>query len=309
MKKYSIILSLALLTMGLSSCLKDDLVSDQTYGMINVDAAKVAQLPTAAKPFALLLENKATTLDLVQVSLAQSEPAAEDVVVTLSMDQTDAKVKANNDDPTKSKIATFPSDKYTLPSGLNVTIPKGSRSAYLRLTLNPQDLNPALPYVLAFRIVGVNKPEYVISGNYNTTLVTLSAKNSWDGIYAMNAGSLVQRYSAPGVPTVGDALNGNISTNPDVTLSTIDATTVEITNLKWAGGTSNIGGIDNLRAVVDPATNLVTMKALGNTTLKNIAGKVNKYDPATKTFTLNFDWNQTAAPREVSLVIKYKKSR
>ncbi|SDG06204.1 protein of unknown function [Pedobacter terrae] len=308
MKKYSIILSLALLTMGLSSCLKDDLVSDQKYGMINVDAAKVAQLPSVSSAFALLLENKSTSLNFVEVSLAQSEPAAEDVVVTLSTDQTDAKVTANNSDPNNSKIAAFPSNKYTLPNGLKVTIPKGSRSGYLKLNLNQQDLSPATPYVLAFRIVSVDKPEYVISGNYNTSLVTVSAKNTWDGIYAMNAGSSVQRYSAPGVPTVGDALNGSLAANPDLTLSTVDATTVLIANLRWANG-NGVAGIDNLQAVIDPATNLVTMKALGNATLKNIPGKDNKYDPATKTFTLNFDWNQTAAPRAVSLVIKYKASR
>lgn len=307
MKKYSIILSLALLTMGLSSCLKDDLVSDQKYGMINVDAAKVAQLPTASSAFALLLENKTTSLDFVQVSLAQSEPAAEDVVVTLSTDQTDAMVAENNADPDNSTIAAFPSNKYTLPNGLKVTIPKGSRSGYLKLNLNQQDLSPATPYVLKFRIVSVDKSEYVVSGNYNTSVVTVSAKNNWDGIYAMNAGSSVQRYSAPGVPTV-DALNGSLAANPDLTLSTVDATTVLIGNLRWANG-NGVAGIDNLQAVIDPATNLVTMKALGNATLKNIPGKDNKYDPATKTFTLNFDWNQTSAPRVVSLVIKYKAAR
>ena len=52
------------------------------------------------------------------------------------------------------------------------------------------------------------------------------------------------------------------------------------------------------------------MKALGNATLKNIPGAVNSYNPATKTFTLNFDWNQTVNPRVVTgLVLKYKSAR
>ncbi|MDT4886891.1 hypothetical protein FQZ97_1232940 [compost metagenome] len=90
---------------------------------------------------------------------------------------------------------------------------------------------------------------------------------------------------------------------------TVDANTVEITNLRWAGGTSGVAGIDNLRATIDPATNLVTMTALGNATLANRAGYENKYDPATKTLTLNFDWNQTANAREIGLVIQWVADR
>ncbi|SFA43290.1 protein of unknown function [Pedobacter suwonensis] len=308
MKKYSILLSLGLLTMGLSSCLKDDMIDDQKYGMINLDANKLAQLPVTSNAFALLLENKTTTLDFLQVSLASSEPATEDVTVTLSTDQTDAQIAAYNT-ANGASVMKFPSDKYTLPNGLKVTIPKGSRSAYLKLTTNQSGLDPAHPYALAFRIVGVDKPEYVISGNYNTTLVRVSAKNSYDGIYSIKAGN-VQRYSSPGVPTVGDALNGTLAGNPNVTLSTIDQNTVLVAGLTWFGGTSGIAGIDNLQAVVDPTTNLVTMKALGNATLRNIPGAVNKYDPATKTFTLNFEWNPTANVRQITgLVITYKSSR
>ena len=98
--------------------------------------------------------------------------------------------------------------------------------------------------------------------------------------------------------------------NPKVTLKSIDGNTVEITNMRWAGGTSGIAGIDNLRATINPATNEVTMFALGAPTLRNIAGKVNKYDPATKTFTLNFDWAQTTNKREIlDLQIKFDSPR
>lgn len=162
-------------------------------------------------------------------------------------------------------------------------------------------------YALAFKIT--NPGNGTTSSTQGQVLVLISVKNAYDGNYTSVAGT-VQRYTAPGSPTVGDALNGSMAGNPDVVISTVNATTVLISNLKWANNGGGIGGIDNLQAVIDPATNLVTMKALGNTTLKNISGAVNKYDPTTKTFTLNFDWNQTANVREVKgLVLTYKSSR
>ena len=74
-------------------------------------------------------------------------------------------------------------------------------------------------------------------------------------------------------------------------------------------------GIDNLRATVNPATNVVTMQALGNTTLANWTGSTtgityNRYDPATKTFYLAFKWTSVdPAYREYEIVIRYKGPR
>jgi hypothetical protein len=137
----------------------------------------------------------------------------------------------------------------------------------------------------------------------------MNAKNPYDGMYKVIGGQ-VQRYTAPGAPEVGGSLNGPLAGNQDVTLTTIDANTVEITGLQWAKGSgSGVAGIDNLRATVDPVTNLVTMRSLGNATLTNWSGKVNRYDPATKTFNLAFDWNQTANRREYEIVLKYDRPR
>jgi hypothetical protein len=71
----------------------------------------------------------------------------------------------------------------------------------------------------------------------------------------------------------------------------------------WANGTA-IGGIDNTYLTVDPVTNLVTM-ASSNATLKNTVGKVNKYDPAAKTFTLAFDWGTPPDTRVVTMTLTY----
>lgn len=168
--------------------------------------------------------------------------------------------------------------------------------------------NLAQKYALAFEIkdLGNIAPASSLS---DTIIVQLGLKNQWDGIYSVEAGS-VQRYSSPGVPTSGDALNGSLAGNPDVTLTSIDDNTVEVTNMRWAGGTSGIAGIDNLRFRINPTTNQVTVFSLGNPSAINVPGLENSYNPETQTFTINFHWNPTANKREIlGLVLTYKEAR
>jgi hypothetical protein len=307
MNKFIKFFALAVVAIGLSSCLKDKNIDDLKYGTV-VNESKIIEIPLAAKGFALVYQNVPESIDLVGVALAAAEVASEDIIVTLSLDKSAALISGYNTDKGTSLVA-LPTSLYTLPGGLTVTIPKGSKEGILKLNMNPINLDPSTTYGLGLRIESVSKAGYIVSGNFATTVVRVAAKNKYDGVYAVKAGN-VQRYSSPGVPTV-DALNGSMAGNTDVTLTTVGGNTVLITGLKWGSGyNSGIAGIDNLQAEVDPATNLVTMKALGNATLKNMPGKVNKYDPATKTFTLNFDWNQTSTAREITgLTLVYKKAR
>lgn len=215
-------------------------------------------------------------------------------------------------------LMPLPADFYTVAqengvsfSGSEFSLQFGGGTLYSTPAVNLDGskwTNISQKYALAFVITDLGN--IVASSSLNdTVIVQLGLKNQWDGIYSVEDGN-VQRYSAPGTPTVGDALNGSLAGNPDVTLSTVSDNTVEISGLTWAGGTSGIGGINNLRATINPETNQVTMFALGNATLANTAGLDNVYDPETQTFTLNFDWNPTGAKREVTnLVLKYKGSR
>lgn len=298
MKKFTKYFVLALFGFGLTSCLEDENVEEQKYGMINLDANKIIELPTATRSRALDYSATPIIIDYATVHLAASEPAEEDIQVTLMLDPT--KIPSTN--------VELPTSLYTLPNGLVVTIPKGSKDGILQLSINPSQLDPSKVYALGLSIASVDKPGYLVSGNYNSLVSRVNAKNPYDGIYSSVAGN-IQRYTNPTTPTT-DALNGSMAGNPDVQLVTINANTVEITNLQWANSGGGMAGIDNLRATIDPVTNEVTMLALGNATLRNIASTVNKYDPATKTFTLNFEWNPTANRRAVTgLVLKYNKVR
>lgn len=301
MIKYSKILSLALLAMVLSSCLKDDMIDDQKYGMINLNANKIVELPTGTEKASLLLEDKETTLDFVTINLAADQVAQEDLHITLDTAGTADLVKAYNQDNTDS-LTKFPDGLYEYPDGQVITIPKGSRTGILKIKLNQLNLNPATAYGMAFHIVNVDKTGYIISGNFNSTLSMISAKNQYDGIYSYS-GTLIRNTAAG----PDNALGGPLEGLDPIPLVTLSQNSLAIEPL-WADG-STVGGIAGTSITVDPVTNLVTVSSTGNPLLKNTPGGVNKYDPATKTFTLSFDWGVAPATRIATITMTYVEPR
>ncbi|MFB9865044.1 DUF1735 domain-containing protein [Rufibacter immobilis] len=312
MKKILNLFLVFIAVTSLSSCLDEDPVFDgeksQHVVEIQYAGSNYGTFPTVNAPFPLT----AISFDIVAgkveevpvyINYAGGNVAPEDITVTIAVNQSALTIF---NDSTRRNYSLLPENAYSIPS-MTVTIPAGQRTAVFPIRVRPEFLNPALQQALAITITNVSTG--TISGNFKTAILEVSAKNMYDGIYSSVAGN-VQRYSAPGVPTVNDALNGSMAGNADVTLRTTGANTVEITGLRWHGNASGIAGIDNLRATIDPVTNEVTMTALGNTTLRNIPSTVNTYDPDTKTFTLNFEWNPTSTRRAITgLVLRYSKSR
>ncbi|WP_231491625.1 DUF1735 domain-containing protein [Pedobacter sp. Leaf170] len=310
MKKiiFNSLLALTIAT-TLSSCLKDSVTDlDPSKGVNVIEFANPAAIVKTGAPYSLYTFAYATTeTPSLPITVSYSGPqefAPQDITVNIGL------APASTIDTYNTAIGTTYSmlngNGFTF-TGTSVVIKQGTNKATFTIPLKPGQFDFSKQEVLPITISSASSG--VISGNFRTILLNVNAKNAYDGIYTPQEGSFVQRYSNPTTPTTGDALNGPTGTNPDVTLTTVSLTTVQIGNLRWSGGSSGVGGIDNLQATVDPATNLVTMKALGNATLANIPGSVNRYDPATKTFTLNFDWNQTSTKRVYSLKIKYKGSR
>jgi len=308
MKKIINLFVLLLIIAGISSCVEEDpfFDPDDVENVIEFKSAGNIQTNVTTAPYALFINSypqlsPESDMDIV-VSYSGADVASTDITVYIGVGTSEMLEAFNEVRETNYEI--IPSSMYTLPA--SVTIPQGQRTATYTVKVKPNQFDLTKSYALPLTITSASSG--IVSGNFGSAIFAVSAKNQWDGIYTSVAGN-VQRYSAPGVPTT-DNLNGSMAGNPDVTLSTINANTVEITNLRWAGGSSTIAGIDNLRATIDPATNQVTMTALGNASLRNIAGAENKYDPDTKTFMLNFEWNPTAAARQITgLVLKYESER
>ena len=302
MKKYSKIFALALLTLGLSSCLKDNMVDDQKYGMINLDANKFIELPHVTDPMSLLLENKDVTVDLITVNLAASQVAQEDITIVLDTATTPDLIAAYEEE-NETSLASFPvSSKYVFPNGLVVVIPKGSQTGGLKFKLNKLDLNPSVPYAKGFKIVSVDKPGYIIAANYQTGLGIVAAKNQYDGVYSYSG--TIFRNSATGPDP---ALSGSFTEISPRSLITLSPNSLSLVPL-WANG-NGVAGIDNTYITIDPVTNLVTVASRSNATLKNTPGAVNKYDPATQTFTLAFEWGTAPNTRVTTMTLKYSKAR
>ncbi|WP_066830799.1 DUF1735 domain-containing protein [Rufibacter ruber] len=184
MIKYSKLFTLALFVAGLTSCLNDPFIEEeQKYGMINEDAFKVVEFPTTTKAIATEISAQPTAIDLITINLAASEVANEDIKVTLKIDPT--KLPATR--------TLLPTNFYTLPNGLEVVIPAGSRKGVLKATLNTSLLNPAVVYGLPLSIANVDKAGYTISGNYGTNVISVSVKNKYDGVYRVE--NIVFRHS------------------------------------------------------------------------------------------------------------------
>lgn len=190
----------------------------------------------------------------------------------------------------------------------NITIPAGEFARPILITIpDATKLDPSTQYGLGFTITSVDAGGKI--SVTNTTVFQLGAKNAYDGVYSVVSGT-VTRYSAPGAP-LGDALSGSLAGNDDVTMATTGAYTVNMTNLGWHDKASNggVGGVDPIYVTVDPATNLTNTTSVGNPSMTNWAGHVNKYDPASKTFYLAMRWNPATTVREYEIVLKYKKAR
>ncbi len=237
----------------------------------------------------------------VNVSYSGSGVASKDITVSMVVDQ--ALLNEYNAQNGTHYIIP-PASVFSVPG--SAVIKSGTRKSQVEATItNSPDFDFNTAYAIPLKISGTS--DGTISNNFGKAVYAFGVRNIYDGVYSVTSGN-VQRYTNPTTPEVGP-LNGSVAGNPDLLLKTVGANTVEISNLQWANAGGGVGGIANLRATIDPVTNLVTMSALGNATLGNWAGKVNKYDPATKTFYLAFRWNPTSTVREYETVIKYEGPR
>lgn len=307
MKKYSILLlSIPFL---FTSCIKDDLVELTDQGSTLLVAAGGTEKELFFNPF-----TDVKRIALFDIHRNVPSNAVLNTSSTVKLKAAPEFLEEYNEEY-GTDYEWLPSSLFSLASVPGVSISgdeitlnysAGDFAKEIAIELDGSKWDLSHKYAMAYRISDPGNAK--ISAGNELVVTFISVKNIYDGVYKINSG-FVQRYTAPTTPTVGDALNGPLGGNPNLSLSTVDANTVEITNLTWAGGTSGVGGIDNLRARIDPVTNKVTMFSLGNATLANREGFENTYDPETKTFTLNFDWNQTANKREIGLVIEWAGDR
>lgn len=292
-----------------SACIKN---KDEELGNAGTDKVKIVEAPRKSLFYSEFSDVK--LIHLFSLRRDDASPASASQALSFKVTVSEDSLDAYNDEhgttyePLPDSLYSFVSagatksgDVYTFNLGSNVA------GAEFSIALNGAKWDIAHKYGMYFIIT--DPAGKTIASGTKEVFTTVEVKNIYDGVYSVEKGN-VQRYNSPGVPTVGDVLNGDLAGKPTggVSLATVSPTTVELSGFTWANG-NGVAGIDHLQATVDPVTNQVTMKALGNATLKNMPGKENSYDPDSKTFTLNFHWNPAANAREMTLVLKYSKAR
>jgi hypothetical protein len=289
---YKLILSALFVSVGLTSCLKDDDIDNQKYGLINLNANKIIEIPSDAshQVSLTLLPEGVKDFTIGEIRLAAESPASEDVTVSLTSAKT-AEIIGNK--------PMFPLDGVIVPA--TVTIPKGQRSVPLVVKINTALLQSA-PQYLAISISSVDKQGYIVSGNFGHVKLNMKIKHKYQGIYVLT-GTLVDNLST----TLKHVTYGWGDEPYTVHLETKDGQTLMLYDelvqedyvyplATTAGSFSGYGTFcpeftfdaeGNITAV----TNHHGVPANTRTAQLDPSG-VNKYDPATKSFTVSYWMNQ-----------------
>ena len=295
-------------SIGFTSCDKNDEGLDGA-------GKTLVKLPQATEEkVAIALDLKPGTVDVLLLDVRRDAANEGDLNQALTVKiKHDTSVVGKYNRAHNTNYVAMPAGSYQVDAGnpfngaeWTVTFNPGEHAKPIKIKLDPSTMDLTKQYAFGFTITDASGATI---SSLKSALVEVGVKNPYDGIYAVMSG-YVQRYTAPGTAENPSTLSGPLAGNPDVAVVTVGPYTVEIQGLQWTtGSNSGVGGIANLRATIDPATNLVTMQALGNATLANWAGKENRYDPATKTLNLAFAWNPVTTPREYQIELRFKEPR
>jgi hypothetical protein len=290
-KSIKIFGAMAIIAASLTGCLKDDdydngvIQSNRTSGNL-IKPIELKISATDNTNFATVSVDNSpndTTSDFVPVVLATAEPAAQDIHVTLELDNTlvDDYNNANG-----AAYAVPAADMYEFPS-MEVTIPKGSNSGYLQIKYSKPDFIGA-DWAFGFKIASVQEQGYTVSGNFGQGVVSLAIKNKYDGIYK-GSGVMVH----PSFP-------GNYA-NKDEVMTTSGTNSV----LLYPLNTTVLFGVD-VNITIDPATNLCSLES-ASVVLDPYDAAKNYYDPDTKTFYLDFGYS--GGSRHITMTAVYDRPR
>jgi hypothetical protein len=188
MKKYIYkSLALFLAVTSLTSCLKDDsLVLDPAKGHNVIEFANPAQIVTNGTPFPLYAfsyDIAATPSLPITISYSGPEAAApQDITVKFAVGNESA-INAYNTSQ-GSHYVMLGSGSYTLSTN-EVVIKAGTSKATFNVVFKPSTFNLNAAEVLPLTITSSSSG--IISGNFNTILLNVAAKNKYDGMYTITA--------------------------------------------------------------------------------------------------------------------------
>jgi len=172
---------------------------------------------------------------------------------------------------------------YTLPNGGHMTIKPGQQTITFTIRFAGQNVNFNQQNALGLKITNVSGA--LLASNLSEIVFPIVLKSIYAGVYEASG----TRHH----PTLG-----NFSFDYNVTMSTVDKITID--------GPALADLQVDLQLHINPDNTVVVTSpgAGGQPSTQNTVGATNSYDPATKTFTLNYFYN-TGAPRTIHETLKF----
>jgi len=261
----------------LNSCLKDDAdywkddVSGKMYATVLVPTLQSLGL----KP----VPGEVTYSFMINIATDALPTSA--VTLTLAVD-TNAVLEYNAKKNTAYK--PFPNVELLTPT---VTIPAGSRTATVQAKVwGAETLDACDNFIAAITIKSVSDPKIVIAANMKSYLLSLPISNPYEGL-----------YHSTGV--FHHPVNGDRTIDEDKVLKTVDCRSVSTT-------VGDLGGYEVIFTV--NADNSVTVSGAGLGPAQPIfqGSGTNTYDPATKTFTVDYYYVGSGGNRSMQETIVRK---
>ncbi|HEY8936450.1 MAG TPA: DUF1735 domain-containing protein [Cyclobacteriaceae bacterium] len=291
---FKTLMGLALVMLSLSGC-KDGFYDDykaqavDNHGKTQNSMIYTAVTSSGQNEFLAYAVDATTTeteIGIIPVVLSGTGTAKEDIHVkfVLALDSLDSYNTANETDYIMPGDVGTPA--FTLLDEGVATIAKGSSVGYLKIKTIPNDYFVDQAYAFPYKIESIQESGYTLSANHNFGIVSIVPKNAYDGKYHA-VGALV------GHPTLSGPIDYSGFTMTSVSQYAVTFNSVFGTNGKF--------GVE-VKATIDPNTNLVTLVATANSSAPlAFADADNHYDPATKTFKLHFGWGT----RDETLTLTY----
>ncbi|HEX6193234.1 MAG TPA: DUF1735 domain-containing protein [Chitinophagaceae bacterium] len=281
----------------LGGCLKDEGFDNHEYGINDPDTQPPGiGFPDAARTTAsYAIENVATpqTIDAPFVNLEYGKTAPSDIHVNLVLNPT----LVTNYNAANGTSYVVPAPNLYSISSLKVTIPAGGRNVTLPIVIpSAKAMDITKTYALGFTIESVDESGYTIAKNLQNVIIIIAVKNAWDGTYEVRGYAVRQ----------GDAVLTGPVGPIERDFKTSAATAIQwLGSVPWAnGGNSQLPAGYEPNITLDPVTNKVTSITSSNGAVSMDPLYDNRYDPATKTFYIQWGYT-TPAIRRFTDTLRY----
>jgi hypothetical protein len=274
--RYFIHAGIASAVLLLASCLKE------SKGFLDVknDAQRaVIELPAAANEInALALDvlPQPQDINLAELRVASVSTADRAYPVKLRLNPT----LITEYNSAHGTAYTEPPPAAVVISSLDVVIPAGSRSAFLKAKI---DAGALLGGAYAVGLSIADAGDAIISENFKNLLIAVVAKNKYDGIYRIR-GRVIHPNAALTGPYPQDEWELVTTGQFSVTLQPGQPVA--------SNGQLTYFSTVIPRFTVNEPANTVSVTQGGGTVVPEIpAGTSNSYDPALKTFYIYYEWS------------------